>query len=98
MSQKTMESDERNVKKTLHGGVVFKDQLKLELHAIKMVLSLDKNGGAGKISGVGGGVCGIAVCFDDSTSQKILEEWDENNIQGSEVEIDYEGLKIEHIQ
>jgi len=40
----------------------------------------DKNLGAGKFSGAGGGDCGIAVTFDKESKQKIEEEWSMNNI------------------
>ncbi len=68
------------------------DQLKLLCHIA------DELGGAGKLSGTGGGDCGIALCFKEEIAQKILQEWEKYAILGSKVEIDYEGLRIEFIK
>ncbi len=57
----------------------------------------DEQGGAGKLSGLGGGDCGIALCFDETLAQKILEEWAKYNIIGAEVKIDYDGLQVEEV-
>jgi len=54
-------------------------------------------GGAGKLSDAGGGDCGIALCFEDVTASKILDEWSAHGIIGTQIEIDYDGLIIESI-
>jgi len=53
----------------------------------------NKNGGAGKLSGAGGGDCGIAVVFDSEISEKIKKEWEENGIQVLDVSLDLNGVK-----
>ncbi|MBD3202673.1 phosphomevalonate kinase [Candidatus Woesearchaeota archaeon] len=40
----------------------------------------DRHGGAGKLSGAGGGDCGIAVCFDRITKDKIEKNWIDSGI------------------
>lgn len=35
----------------------------------------EQYGGAAKLSGAGGGDCGIAVCFDEKTAKNIMEAW-----------------------
>ena len=52
-------------------------------------------GGAGKLSDCGD--CGIALCFEDVTASKILDEWSAHGIIGTQIEIDYDGLIIESI-
>ena len=55
----------------------------------------NKNGGAGKLSGAGGGDCGIAVVFDSEISEKIKKEWEENGIQVLDVSLDLNGVEKE---
>lgn len=55
----------------------------------------DKNGGAGKFSGAGGGDCGIAITFDKETKQKIEQEWIENKIHLINAQISKEGVFLE---
>jgi phosphomevalonate kinase len=54
-------------------------------------------GGAGKLSDTGDVDCGIAVCFEDATASRILDEWRTHGIIGNQVEIDYDGLIIESV-
>lgn len=54
-------------------------------------------GGAGKLSGAGGGDCGIALCFEDTIASKILDEWRAHGIFGIQIDIDHDGLIIESI-
>lgn len=50
-------------------------------------------GGAGKLSGAGGGDCGIAVSFDQDVSEKIKKGWKEAGLYLIEAGIDREGVK-----
>lgn len=54
-----------------------------------------KHGAAGKLSGAGGGDCGIAICFDDETAKKITSEWKAAGIQPLETTIDTDGVRKE---
>lgn len=56
----------------------------------------DQNGGVGKLSGAGGGDCGIAVTFDNDSSKKIVQEWKEKGITPIDVELSPEGVKEEN--
>jgi len=50
-------------------------------------------GAAGKFSGAGGGDCGIAVCFDKKTAEKIKNAWKEKGIVFVDVKISKEGVE-----
>lgn len=50
-------------------------------------------GAAGKLSGAGGGDCGIAVCFDDVTANNITAAWQDEGLILLDVTIDMDGLK-----
>ena len=50
-------------------------------------------GGAGKLSGAGGGDCGIAVCFDPEVSEKIKKKWEDEGIWVLDVSLDRDGVK-----
>jgi len=52
-------------------------------------------GAAGKLSGAGGGDCGFAICFDDSTASKIRNKWGEYGLYPLDVIVDMEGIKEE---
>ncbi len=54
-----------------------------------------KNGGFGKLSGAGGGDCGIAVSFDGETAAKIESGWREAGIEPLDVFISEEGVTVE---
>jgi len=55
----------------------------------------NKNGGVGKVSGAGGGDCGIAITFDGNTSEKIIKEWRRKGIEPIDIELSLEGVKEE---
>ena len=55
----------------------------------------NKNKGAGKVSGAGGGDCGIAITFDQNDSGKIIEGWKEKGIDPIDIELSLEGIKEE---
>lgn len=52
-------------------------------------------GAAGKLSGAGGGDCGIAVCFDDLTENNVLSAWQDEGLIPLDVTIDKDGVKKE---
>lgn len=56
----------------------------------------NQNGGAGKLSGAGGGDCGIAIAFDKKISNKIKKGWQENKILIIETTISFLGVKVEN--
>ncbi len=55
----------------------------------------DSLGAAGKLSGAGGGDCGIAICFGKRTAGKIKSEWKKSGLYPLDVSIDKDGLKHE---
>jgi len=54
----------------------------------------NKNGGAGKLSGAGGGDCGIGVCYRKKTADKIKQEWKKAGIWVLDAEIDNDGIVV----
>jgi phosphomevalonate kinase len=55
----------------------------------------NKNRGAGKLSGAGGGDCGIAITFNKQDSEKIKKEWGKNGIYFINTKLSFEGVKEE---
>ncbi len=56
----------------------------------------NRNGAAGKLSGAGGGDCGIAISFDSGIANKVKGEWKNSGLYIVDATIDYEGVKIEN--
>ncbi len=52
----------------------------------------DKEGGAGKLSGAGGGDCGIAITFDNRKAAAIKRKWKDKGIIPLNVKISREGI------
>lgn len=52
-------------------------------------------GAAGKLSGAGGGDCGIAICFDKEVAQNIVAKWREAGLHPLDVTIDRNGVRKE---
>lgn len=49
-------------------------------------------GGCGKLSGAGGGDCGIGICFDAATTEKIKDAWSSAGLTVVDADIDTEGF------
>lgn len=56
----------------------------------------NQQGAAGKLSGAGGGDCGIAVSFDDSVSEKVRSSWKEAGFPTIDATIDYDGVRADN--
>lgn len=50
-------------------------------------------GAAGKLSGAGGGDCGIAICFDEVTANNVVSAWQDEGLIPLDVTIDRDGVK-----
>jgi phosphomevalonate kinase len=58
------------------GYLALRAGVRVETPALEKLATIAADaGGAGKLSGAGGGDCGIAVAFDDATARKIEEGW-----------------------
>ncbi|MBI3413064.1 MAG: phosphomevalonate kinase [Candidatus Aenigmarchaeota archaeon] len=55
-----------------------------------------KSGAAGKLSGAGGGDCGIVICFSKNLSEEIRVELEKENLIFVDAKIDNEGVKLEN--
>ncbi|NIO20449.1 MAG: phosphomevalonate kinase [Candidatus Aenigmarchaeota archaeon] len=52
----------------------------------------NNNGGAGKLSGAGGGDCGFAITFDKESAEKIKNEWEEAGLHFLDVKMAKKGV------
>lgn len=55
----------------------------------------NRNGAAGKLSGAGGGDCGIAISFSGEVADKVKEEWKNSGLYIIDATTDYNGVKVE---
>ncbi|MCF2144090.1 MAG: phosphomevalonate kinase [Candidatus Heimdallarchaeota archaeon] len=53
----------------------------------------ERNDGAGKFSGAGGGDCGFAFVPTEEGKKNILKEWIENGIKPLEIDFDLQGVR-----
>jgi len=53
----------------------------------KLITIAQEHHAGAKFSGAGGGDCGIAICFDEITAQKIKISWTENGITPLDISI-----------
>jgi phosphomevalonate kinase len=65
----------------------------IETPDLKKLSEIANKYGAGKLSGAGGGDCGIAICFDEDSVEKIKEEWEKAGLYIVDATIDKEGVK-----
>jgi phosphomevalonate kinase len=73
-----------------------KSGVNIETPELKELSELaNKEGAAGKLSGAGGGDCGIAVSFDKEVSEKVKEAWKKAGLYLIDVTIDHDGVKAE---
>jgi phosphomevalonate kinase len=56
---------------------------------------VDSYGGAGKLSGAGGGDCGFAITFNQESIIKIAKAWEKSNITPINIQLSKEGIKKE---
>lgn len=69
----------------------------IETPELKKMAEIANNlGAAGKLSGAGGGDCGIAVCFDKETGGKIIEGWQKQGICPIDTKLDKDGVRVEN--
>jgi phosphomevalonate kinase len=68
----------------------------IETPDLKMLSDAANNaGGAGKLSGAGGGDCGIAVCFDSATAKGVKKAWEKAGLYMVDATIDCDGVRAE---
>lgn len=73
-----------------------RSRLNIETKTLKKMNQIaNKLGGAGKLSGAGGGDCGIAISFNREISDKIKNKWQKNKIYIIDADISFEGIREE---
>ena len=73
-----------------------KSKINIETKELKKLAEIaEKYGGAGKLSGAGGGDCGIVICFDNEVRKKVTNALKKEGLIIIDAEIDKEGVKIE---
>ncbi len=73
-----------------------KSGVNIETSQLKLLAELaEEYGGAGKLSGAGGGDCGIGVGFDYYVVEGIKEKWKENGLHVLDVKLDNDGVRKE---
>ena len=71
-----------------------KSGVNIETPELKQLSEIaNKHDAAGKLSGAGGGDCGIAVCFSKEIADKIQKEWEDAGLFLLDATIDYKGVK-----
>lgn len=72
-----------------------KSGVNIETQELKQLSQLaNENGAAGKLSGAGGGDCGIAICFDSQTADAVKKAWQDAGLYLLDVTIDYDAIKL----
>ena len=73
-----------------------KSGINIETPDLKMLSEIaNRNGAAGKLSGAGGGDCGIAVSFSNDVADKVKQEWANSGLYIIDATIDYNGVKAD---
>ena len=73
-----------------------KSKIDIETKELRKLAEIsEKYGGAGKLSGAGGGDCGIVISFNNENMKKISEALKKEGFTIIDAKIDKEGVKIE---
>lgn len=73
-----------------------KSGVNIETPGLKALSEIaNRNGAAGKLSGAGGGDCGIAISFGKETADKVKEEWKNSDLYIIDATVDHDGVKTE---
>lgn len=60
----------------------------------KLSVAAENYGGAGKLSGAGGGDCGLAFIPEQQSRQKLYDDWEKTGIQTLQISIHLEGSSL----
>lgn len=72
-------------------------KVNIETPELYMLHSIAQSvGAAGKLSGAGGGDCGIGVCFDETTAEAVKASWEEKGLKVIDATLDKEGLRLDY--
>jgi len=71
-----------------------KSRVSIETKELRKLHDIASKYGAGKISGAGGGDCGIGISFSKNEAEKMEKNWSANGLRVIDVKIDSEGAKI----
>jgi len=94
------ENDKKRIIKLLNENHLIlseltkKSKVSIETDKLRELHKIASKYGAGKLSGAGGGDCGIGVCFSRTNAKKMEKNWSENGLHVIDVEIEDDGVKI----
>lgn len=71
-------------------------EVPIETNELKLLAEkASECGAAGKLSGAGGGDCGIAICFDEETANNVVSSWKDAGLYPLDVTVDKHGVRKE---
>ncbi|MFH1364474.1 MAG: phosphomevalonate kinase, partial [Candidatus Aenigmatarchaeota archaeon] len=95
------EHDKKNIIKMLRKNEDYlrelgeKSGVGIETHDLRMLSEIaNDHGAAGKLSGAGGGDCGIAVVFDKEAAENIKKDWKEKGLHIIDATVDRDGVIV----
>ncbi len=71
-----------------------KSKVNVETRELRKLHEIARKYGAGKLSGAGGGDCGIGICFDKSKAEKMRKVWSASGLNVIDVKIGDDGVKL----
>ncbi len=72
-----------------------KSGVSIETTELKRLADIaNDNGAAGKLSGAGGGDCGIAICFSNFIAENVKKKWEEAGFYLLDTTIDKKGVVV----
>lgn len=73
-----------------------KSGVNIETPGLKKLSEIaNNNGAAGKLSGAGGGDCGIAISFSNESAENVKNEWKNSGLYIIDATVDYNGVKTD---
>ena len=94
------ENDKEKILKLLNENHLLLSELTkksgvdIEIKELRKLHDIASKYGAGKLSGAGGGDCGIGVCFSSATADKLRRAWSAGSLNIIDVKIDDDGVKL----
>ena len=84
-----------NENHSLLSELAKKSKIEIETRELRKLHEIARKYGAGKLSGAGGGDCGIGVCFAKGSADRMKKAWSASGLQVVDVNIENDGVRIE---